>query len=350
MAPAVIMGGMDQPPEAVDASPSGPLRRFAREVADALFPLLKVMIPVALVVRLLGEWGLVEMLASITAPAMALVGLPGEMGLAWAAALLTGLYGGLAAWAELAPNHPLTVGQLTVLFVIMLTAHGLPLECAIARQAGLRLRWTIGLRLGAALAFGWLHAVGYNGVEAMQAPAPAILFDPDPDPGWGAWALGLGRQVLLVAAVIVGLLLVLKLLRLLRIEAALAWLLRPVLRLVGIRREAMNMTLVGNLLGLSYGGGLLIKEARAGHLDRGQVLLAMSFLCLCHSQLEDTVLMIALGGHWSGVAVGRAILSLAVIAILARCIARWPALVDRWLMRPIDPPPAPEPTHAVPAS
>lgn len=338
------------PPPPDDQVEPGPLRRFAAEVAAALFPLLKVMIPVALVVRLLREWGLVEVLSAITAPAMRLVGLPSEMGLAWASALLTGLYGGLAAWAELASDHPLTVGQLTVLFVMMLTAHGLPLESAIARQAGLRLRWTIGLRLIAALAFGWIHAITYAGVEAMQAPAPAMLLEREADLGWSEWALGLGRQVLIVAAIIVGLLLLLRLLRALGVETLLAWLLRPVLRLVGIRREAMSMTLVGNLLGLSYGGGLLIKEARTGHLDRGQVLLAMSLLCLCHSQLEDTVLMVALGGHWSGVAVGRAVLSLVTIAVLARCIVRWPTLVDRWLMRPIAAPPDPEPTHAVPAT
>lgn len=328
--------------------PEGALRAFGREVRDALLPLLKVMIPVALVVRVLREAGLIELLSVVVAPAMRLVGLPPEMGLAWASALVTNLYGGLAAYAGLAAHHPLSVAQLTVLFVMMLTAHGLPLEGGIARTAGLRLRWTITLRVGAALLFGWLHALAYRGAEALQRPAPMVLIETGTDPGWGAWALTLAGQVGMIALVLVALLLVLRLLRRIGVEAALAWLLRPLLRLVGIRREAMPMTLVGTLLGLSYGGGLLIKEARAGHLSRGQVLLAMSFLCLCHSQLEDTLLLAALGGHWSGVALGRALLSLLVIALLARMLARWPHHVERLLLRP-ERSDIEEDHHAVPA-
>ncbi|OPX22238.1 MAG: hypothetical protein B1H04_05335 [Planctomycetales bacterium 4484_123] len=87
---------------------------------------------------------------------MALVGLPGEMGLVWATALATNIYGAMVVFAPVAPGLALTVGQVTVLGTMILVAHGLPVELRIAQKAGPRLPFMLLLRVGGALLLGWL--------------------------------------------------------------------------------------------------------------------------------------------------------------------------------------------------
>ncbi len=55
-------------------------------------------------------------------------------------------------------------------------------------------------------------------------------------------------------------------------------LLRPVLTLLGISDRAAPLAIVGMTLGLTYGGGLIIQEARAGHLSRHDVFCALALL------------------------------------------------------------------------
>jgi len=117
----------------------------------------------------------------------------------------------------------------------------------------------------------------------------------------------------------------LRLLRALGIERLMHWLLAPVLGLIGIRREAGNITIIGVTLGLSFGAGLLIREARSGQLTRRDVFLTMGFLGLCHSLIEDTLLILLLGADLSGILWARLAFALIVMATLARL----PALTRR---------------------
>ena len=65
--------------------------------------LFRIMIPVLIIVKLLESAGAISVLGRVLAPVMSLVGLPGSMGLVWAAAMITSLYGGIAVFLTLAP-------------------------------------------------------------------------------------------------------------------------------------------------------------------------------------------------------------------------------------------------------
>ena len=89
--------------------------------------------------------------------------------------------------------------------------------------------------------------------------------------------------------------------RMLGVEKVIQWMLRPLLKLVGIGKEAITITLVGITLGIAFGGGLLIKKAHAGRLSKKDVFTSLILLGFCHSLIEDTLLVILLGAHLSGV-------------------------------------------------
>ncbi len=87
---------------------------------------------------------------------MNFIGLPGPLGLVWATAMLTSLYGGIAVFAVLAPGLDLTVAQITVLCSAMLIAHSLPVELSVSKKAGANLIPIALLRLGGAVAYSFL--------------------------------------------------------------------------------------------------------------------------------------------------------------------------------------------------
>ena len=106
-----------------------------------------------------------------------------------------------------------------------------------------------------------------------------------------------------------------------RITAAMS----PVLRVSGLAPAAAPVTTVGVLLGLTYGGALIIEEAERQRFDARTRFLALAWLSLSHSLIEDTLLFLALGADIWIVLAGRVLLTMAIVAALAAAL-REPAL------------------------
>lgn len=297
---------------------------FLREVGTVYLALLRVMVPALVVVKALDMAGATAWLAYALSPLMSLVGLPDSMGIVWAAAMLTNIYTALVVYADLATGTPLSVAQVSVLGTMILVAHSLPVEGAVARATGVGWGATLGLRIGGALLLGALLNLGYAASNTLQQPARMLWQASPGQDGLAAWALEQLQMLALVFCVIAALMALLRLLRALGIERLMHALLTPVLKLIGIGREAANVTIIGTTLGISFGAGLLIREARAGHLSRRDIFLTMGFLGLCHSLIEDTLLILLLGADLSAILWARLAFALLVIGLLARLRALQP--------------------------
>lgn len=294
------------------------IKSFLLDVVTVYRILLKVMVPALIVVKGLDMVGGTVWLAWLLAPVMSVVGLPGEMGIVWAAAILTNIYTAMIVYAGLGLHETLTVAQITVLGVMVLVAHSLPVEVAVARAAGVSWRATLVLRLGGGLILGSLLNLAYSSGGWLQSPSRMLWQPAAVEPGLMAWALDQLWMLVGIFLVIAALMAILQLLRVLGIERLMHVLLAPVLKLIGIRREAANITIIGTTLGLSFGAGLLLKDARSGVLSRRDIFLTMGFLGLCHSLIEDTLLIMLLGADLSGVLWARLAFALLVIGVLAR--------------------------------
>jgi hypothetical protein len=302
-----------------------------RQAVRTSLTLFRIIVPIAIGVRLLELLGAIDQLGHLLTPVMALVGLPGSMGLVWAATLVTNLYAGMVVFAGVAPAAELSVAQVTVLATMMLIAHAIPIEASIARRAGTRMRTMVALRMGAALAAGMLLHLGYTLSDTLQQPNRALWNPPPRDPSWLGWAAGEVRNLIYIFLIILTLLIVMRLLERLGILAGLTRLLRPLLTLLGISDRAAPLAIIGMTLGLTYGGGLIIQEARAGQLSRHDVFCALALLGICHSFIEDTLLMVVIGGHLSGTLLFRTLFAVLLTWLIARLLQRLPERVlERW--------------------
>jgi len=319
----------------VDAT--GILEKIALLLRDALRTageLFRIIVPVALVTRLLEMAGVIGPLGDLLTPFMHLVGLPGELGLVWATAMLTNLYGGMVVFATLAPGFELTVSQVTVLTSMMLIAHALPVELRIAQKAGPRMRVMVLLRFGGALVYGTLLNQLYQASATLQQPSRALWQPPPADPSWGGWALGMLETLVTIFLIILCLLALLRLLDRVGITGWLTRRLAPGLSWLGMQREVAPVTIIGMSLGISYGGGLILREVRSGRLGKRDLFLSLALMGLCHSVIEDTLVMMVMGGHLSGILVGRVLFSLLVVRLLMVALKRIPeATFERWFFR-----------------
>jgi hypothetical protein len=305
--------------------------RWILEVWLIFWSLLKIMLPVLIVVRFIEIMGWITLLGEAISPIMLWVGLPGEMGLVWMTAMVSNLYAGMAIFYQLGGVEQLTIAQVSVLAGMMLVAHGLPIEAMIAKAAGVKLWFTLLLRIGGGMAFGLMLHYSYSGLDALQAPM-SMLWQPEAsDSSWLSWLILQAKTLSAALIVIAGLTLIIHLLRYLGIEKAIHYLLSPLLRLLGIGKKATNIIVVGLTLGLSFGGGILIREAKSGDIDSKDIFLTIAFLGLCHSVIEDTLLMLLLGADLSAVLWARLVFGIVFIAILARLIRHLPTSKFQYL-------------------
>jgi len=292
--------------------------------------LVKVMLPVMIAVRLGQEMGLVDALGGAIAPAIGWLGLPPEAGMIWVTGVFVGVYGAIGALAGFAPTLEMSVAQFSALAAMVLFAHGVPVEQAIVRRAGASFWVTAGLRIGAALAYGavvtWACALA--GVLAEPVSFGWLQGSADDGTDRGGlvdWLAATAFSMVLTFGIIVALLVLLDVLERTGITRRITALMAPMLRASGLPPVAAPVTTVGVLLGLTYGGALIIEEAERRRFDARTRLLALSWLSLSHSLIEDTLLFLALGADIWIVLVGRVLLTMAIVAGLA-VLLRDPAL------------------------
>nr|WP_320051070.1 nucleoside recognition domain-containing protein [uncultured Desulfuromonas sp.] len=306
------------------------LSLLVREAIRTCLTLFKITLPVSALTKVLTDCGATAFLGDVLGPVMQFFGLPGEMGLVWASAMMTNLYGGLSVFATLPQANSLTVAQVSVLTTMMLMAHGLPVEMLIARKAGVRLRCSLLVRCGGAIFAGaMLHGL-YRWTGWLQQHNNSLWQPPQISSDWVSWGIAQSYNMLSIATVIFLLLGLMRLLEKFGLVRVLTQGIRPVLTPLGMSAAAAPVTMIGMFLGLSYGGGLIIQEAKSGHLAINEVVLSLSLMGMCHSLIEDTLLMGLVGGHWTAILVGRVVVSMAVIFALRLAIH---ALPLSWLQR-----------------
>jgi len=303
---------------------------FTQSITTSI-KIFKIMIPVSILVKILQETGLIVYIGKALAPFMSVMGLPGEIGLVWASALLGNIYAGIITYFSLGVS--LSTAQITVLSTVILIAHTLPVELAITQKAGVKagtaflFRFLMGFIAGIVLY--QLYSV-FNIYQNIPAGIEKIVAIPE-NAGWGAWAIGELKNYAIVFCYITGLIILMDILKRIGVIEKINRWFYPVLKFLGIGKEVIPITVIGMTLGLAYGGGLIINEVNQTQLKRRNVCYALMLMSLFHSVVEDSILMISIGAKISGVFIFRFVFTLMVMYIFVKITQSWSEKrMERW--------------------
>ncbi|KGJ91471.1 nucleoside recognition domain-containing protein [Colwellia psychrerythraea] len=298
-----------------------PIKSVFQEVSQVYLTLLKVMVPAIIVVKILDLLGGTQWLAAILAPFMELVGLPEQLGLVWATAILTNIFTAMVVFVDVTAQLELSVAQVSVIGILILISHSVPIEGAVAKMVGVSWRLTIGLKIGGGLLLAALVNWLYTALDYQQQAAVLLWQHEVKEQTLMQWGLDQLQMLISIFFIISALIILLRILKKIGVESLLQKLLSPIFKLLDITKDASNITITGITLGLSYGAGLLISEIKKGHISKKDVLLSISFLSLAHSLIEDTLLILLLGADVVAILWLRIIFAIVIVALLAKYIA-----------------------------
>ncbi|MDP4266940.1 MAG: nucleoside recognition domain-containing protein [Bacteroidota bacterium] len=270
--------------------------------------LFKIMIPVSIFIKIFKETGLIIYIGNFFAPLMKYVGLPGETGLVWATGIISNLYGGIIAYFALSDSLSLNIAQITVMATMMLIAHNFPVELPVARKAGVRIGIIFSVRFFSAIIMGIFLNVIYHNFNLYQYK-PVISIHPAAfqNPTLLQWASGEIKNYILIFFMILSLIFLLRILKKTGIIYHITKILSPVLNKLGIGEKAIPITIIGLTLGVAYGGAIIINESKNENIPKRDVFSSIILMGLCHSIIEDSLVMLSIGANISGIIIGRMI-------------------------------------------
>ena len=301
---------------------SNEIKGIFKDTGSTYLFLLKIMIPISIIVKILEQVGAIEIIGQNLSPAMGIVGLPGDFGLVIATAMITNIYGALIVFFQLSIVNTYTVAQVTILASMMLIAHTLPIEARIAQKAGVKLWFTLTFRIFCAFVFGAVLNIFFSRFNLFQNENILIWKPEYSNPTIIQWVLGQVGYYIMIFLIIFGLVLLIRVLKTTGALERLNNFLKPGVEFLGRSKNAAILPIIGMTLGLAYGGGLIVKEAKSRLISKKDVFLSLSFMDLSHSLIEDTLLTLAIGASLFGILFGRIIFTSFIMFILIKTINR----------------------------
>ena len=287
-----------------------------QETTKIFWILFKVILPVVIVIRALELIGAIPFLAKFLEPLTSFIGIDGSLGLVWMAAILVNIYAGLAAFASLQAIFEYSVAETTILGLIILIAHSLPIEVAIAKKSRISWIFNLSFRFINAIVAGKILNLIFTKYELFNEPNQSVLQVPNELVSNFEWATLQIQNFFIIFLIIFFIISTINILKALGVWSLIINIMKIPLSYLGMSEKVANIILIGLTLGISFGGGFLIEESKKNNISKKDILLSLSFLSLCHSIIEDTILILLLGSHISGILFFRFIYTVIIILLM----------------------------------
>jgi hypothetical protein len=92
--------------------------------------------------------------------------------------------------------------------------------------------------------------------------------------------------------------------------------LRPFLRLMGLDEKVGFLWMTAVIFGLSYGGAIIVEEAKSGHLSRDELEILHLSIGMNHSMVEDPPLFLPMGVHPLWIYLPRLVMAIVTVRLL----------------------------------
>ena len=288
-------------------------------LASALI-VLKFVVPFYILSDILLYFDLLRPIGRLLSPLTGFLHLPLEAAPALAAGILLNVYTAIAFAAPL----ELSSHQWTILGVFIGICHSLPVENAIMARLGISSLYSIALRffggllavlpltlLPASLAGGTVSSKGQELAGKQFDSFAAMLLSSASN------AFILSTQVIVLVCALI---------------LVMDWVKSlPAVKKHIERANTAISIIIGQTLGITYGAGILLREAGRGSLSRRDIFFIGTFLMISHSSIEDVLLFALFGANFWVILLVRIVAALVFSLALLR-LFKGPAL-DRIMRR-----------------
>ena len=254
--------------------------------------LLKIILPISLAVRFLDFYGVLAYLATFLEPVFGFMGLPGSTAIVFITSIFLPLYAPLAIIMSMS----ITLRELTILALMCQITHNLPVESTIQAKTGTPFWITATLRISMSIVVGLVlnlilpQEMGMpffvqTDVAAITSVSGVLM----------AWLVSSLSIALLILVVITALNVLYGTLLAHNLVDKLSKGMSPILTFFGLPKSTGFLWIIGYIIGLSYGGALMMEQMENGTVTRAEAKTLNYHLSMCHAVIEDSLLFVVLG-------------------------------------------------------
>jgi len=222
---------------------------------------------------------------------MGIINLPAEAALPIITATMVGLYAALATMAVI----PFTIGQMTLIAIFIMIAHGLPMEGMIQRKSGIGIVKITLVRITAAILACLVASQFFSDTgQSVAISANLVVHTPFAE-ALKAWAANTASLFIKIIVIVMLVMVTLECLKSLGWIKYLLKIAKPFMKILGLSERTATMWIAATVFGLVYGGAVITEEAKNESLTKEELEYLHISIGINHSMVEDPALFLALG-------------------------------------------------------
>lgn len=255
--------------------------------------LLKITVGVSFAIMFLKYFNILPWFSSLLSPIFNGLGLPGEAALPF----VTGYFVNVYAAISVAVSFDFDARALTILSTMVLCAHNMITETAVQKKTGTSAVRIIIIRTLSAFTLAFFLNKLLPG-QVMESLTASYSGEVEFMPLFMDWLRSTSVVVVKMTTLIYTLAIVQKLLAEYGVIRWVSKFLKYFLAFFGLPARTSFLWIVANTLGLAYGAAVMMEEVESGNVNERDINLLNTHISISHSNLEDLLLLTAMGATW----------------------------------------------------
>jgi hypothetical protein len=261
--------------------------------------ILKLVVPIYILADILYYYNTLSYISFIVEPFTSMLGLPAQTSLAIISGIFLNLYAAVAFAAPL----DLTSAQWSILAIFLGVCHSLVVESVIMKKLGISNIYSYSLRFFGGFSIAFLATFmpdSYFSASLSNTTFTKTTYD-----SLSSLLMGSSSSAMILSIKIIALI------------VTLIFIMDFIKSREFIKQSGKNVSkgfslIVGIFLGITYGAGILIQEAKNGTIGKDDLFFIGTFLMICHAIIEDTLLFVIFGADFTMVIAIRTIAAIVI--------------------------------------
>ncbi|MGP2656009.1 nucleoside recognition domain-containing protein [Malaciobacter sp. WC5094] len=267
--------------------------------------IIKLIIPIYILAEVLYYYNILSYISFLVEPLTSLLDLPKEAALSIISGMFLNLYAAIAFAAPL----DLTAREWTILAVFLGICHALIVETAVMKKLGISNIYSISLRVISGFIVAYLVTLlpkdTFSNIVS-NASVDARVYDSL----WDVLSTSFINSIDLTVKIIILISIIIFIMDFIKTR-------RFIVESQKNVSKGFSL-LVGVFLGITYGAGLLIKEAQNSSLSKRDIFYVGTFLMICHAIIEDTLLFVIFNANLTVIVIARVVFAIIFAYVLLK--------------------------------